>query len=523
MRGEVLGKAGGIARFSAARWVIAAHGVALLALVAHFLVYLRYAVEAVRFPFELDYGEGIVWQQALCIPDGPMYGDITRFPFLVFHYPPVYHLVARAAALLNGDMLLAGRAVSVLCTLLTGLLAAALAYETAGPRVSRTARLMGAAAGGLTVFCYWPVVAWSPLMRVDMLAVLLSFLGVWLALRAARHPWMLPAAVLAFVLAVYTKQTSVSAPLAVLAVFWITDRRMALKAYGLGLVAGLAVLAVLSWMTEGGFLRHLLLYNLNRFSFGAAFQVVGRHVQQLVFLLLALYGVAAGWRWAKNAPGWKHLPRFPEYLRREAAARPMAVLTLYLVLATLMLLTLGKSGAELNYLIEWMCLWSVLIGVLLIAILDPFCTENAPGGRMLFALLVPAALLAQVAIMPAARGYGDSGGGADTMRQLETLTARIRDARAPVLSDDMVLLLKAGKTVPWEPAIFAELASTGRWDERLIVDKIMARGFAFILTLAKPGEGAYENRFTPAVHQAIEAAYPRLEKLGGHTLHLPPD
>jgi hypothetical protein len=30
--------------------------------------YLSYATRAITFPFGLDYGEGIVWQQALLIP-----------------------------------------------------------------------------------------------------------------------------------------------------------------------------------------------------------------------------------------------------------------------------------------------------------------------------------------------------------------------------------------------------------------------------------------------------------------------
>src|SRR5712672_3082341 len=61
------------------------------------------------FPGQIDYGEGIVWQQALLIPGPRMYGDITQFPFIVFHYTPVYHLVVRAIATLGIDPLAAGR------------------------------------------------------------------------------------------------------------------------------------------------------------------------------------------------------------------------------------------------------------------------------------------------------------------------------------------------------------------------------------------------------------------------------
>ena len=73
---------------------------------------------AVRYPYEIDYGEGIVWQQADMILAGTGYGDITRFPFIVFHYPPIYHLAASATDLLfPGDWLAAGRLVALVSTL----------------------------------------------------------------------------------------------------------------------------------------------------------------------------------------------------------------------------------------------------------------------------------------------------------------------------------------------------------------------------------------------------------------------
>jgi hypothetical protein len=519
--------AGGCARLSAGHLVVAMYGAVILALAVHFVFYLRYAIAAVQYPFALDYGEGIVWQQAVLIPGDRMYGDITRFPFIVFHYPPLYHLAVRAVAALEGDALLAGRCISLICTLLIGCLVAALSYEIGGRKFGRAAGLIGSAIAGLTVFCYWPVVAWSPLMRVDMLAIMLCLVGVWLAMRSIRHPWLLILAVLAFVLAVYTKQTSVSAPLAVMLVFLVTDRRRALRAYGLGLVLGLAGLLVLTWATDGGFLRHVLVYNLNRFSFRSAASSILEESSQTVFLVASIGGLVAGWRGLVGQPDGKRPALFGRCLSQNPATRPMAILTLYLIIATGMLATLGKSGAILNYLIEWMCLWSVLIGILVASALGPIFAEESRTGttastgmRLLSASIVPITLLAQIFIMPTARDY--HGGDMERETQLAALTARIRDARQPVLSDDMVLLMKAGKEIPWEPAIFAELASTGRWDQRLILDKIATRSFAFIVTQGHAGERTYDDRFTPGVDQAIRQAYPRTEEQGGRTLHLPP-
>ncbi len=488
----------------------------LAALAAHFAGYLAYAQDAIRFPFELDYGEGIVWQQAVLMGGERMYGDISQFPHIVFHYPPLYHLAARAAAMANGDMLAAGRALSVACTLATGALVAAAAWTVIGESAGRAARTTGAAVAGLTVFCYFPVVSWSPLMRVDMLAMALTLLGVWLALKAARRPVLLYAAVLAFVAAVYTKQSLIAAPLAVLAVYGFADRRLAFRAFALGLAVGLIALAALTWTTGGGFLRHLLLYNLNRFSLAAAATMAKDQLQQIVFLLLAMYGMAAGWR---GMGPWTGLAR---RLRDPTAAEParaMAILTVWFALATAMLITLGKSGATLNYLIEWMCIWSIPIGLLVARTLDSFVkrTEESPP---LFAFLVPAVLCAQIAMMPASHDYGTRI--PERTRALAALEADIRAAPGPVLSDDMVLLMRAGKPVPWEPAIFAELASTGRWDERAILDRIESRAFAFVVTQGTRGEKIHDARYTLAVEHAIHTAYPRTERRADRIVHLPP-
>jgi hypothetical protein len=513
---------------SLGRCVAVANGAAILALVVHFGFYLRYGLSAVQFPFGLDYGEGIIWQQALFIPTERMYGDITRFPFIVFHYPPLYHLAVRAVIALGGDALVAGRGISLSCTLLTGVLVAGLTYDVVGHRVGRIARLAGATVAGLTVFCYWPVVLWSPDMRVDMLATMLTCLGAWLSGRSFQRPWLLYLAVLSFVLAVYTKQSSIAAPLAVLLVFLVVDRRRALAAFGFGLFTGLIALAVLTAATDGGFLRHLLLYNLNRFSLGVAMTWIGREsAAHALFLGMAVAGLVVGWQELRKQRDLVPRMSFWRQIGRDPAGRLMTILTIWLVLATGMLVAVGKSGAAQNYFIEWMCLWSMMIGILVAfmswrVFSDPELAREPilMGRRLILTLIVPAALIIQTIALPASKEFGDS---PERIRQLDALVARIRDATSPVLSDDMVLLLRAGKQVPWEPAIFAELASRGLWDERPILNMIEHRRFAFLITEGHPGDLIYDSRFTPAVDRTMRVAYPRTEILGDRILHLPPD
>ena len=515
---------GVLQRTSVGHGVLATFALTIAVMAAHFAVYLNYALAAVRYPFELDYGEGIVWQQAMLIPGERMYGDITRFPFIVFHYPPLYHLAVRAVAALGVDVLVAGRGISLLSSLALGVLAAALAFGAAREDAGRLASLASAAVAGLTVFCFWPVVVWSPLMRVDMLAILLSFLGVWYAMRSVIRPRLLYLAAIIFVLAVYSKQTCIAAPLATIPVMLMVDPRRTVKASCLGLLLGGAALVLLIWQTDGGFLRHILLYNLNRYSLMVAVSQILLQSPQAIFVLLAVTAVVLSWRRLAARSAWESLASFRRDLACSGATRLTAILTLYFAFSTCTLATLGKSGGALNYLIEWMCIASVLIGTLVAPIVEQELTwlGHKPGRpRAAFALVMPVALLIQVLILPASRNLGSSDPA--QMQQLSQLVARIRDAKQPVLSDDMILLMKAGKEVPWEPAIFAELASTGQWDERRIIAMINARDFAFIITQGHSGMPLYDSRYTPAVERAIETAYPRTEDHAGRTVRMPSD
>ena len=76
------------------RWV---GGAALLVLIAILFVdvgkLISTAIVAMNYPYDLDYGEGIVWQQMDDIVAGKGYAPLGTFPAIVYHYPPVYHLV----------------------------------------------------------------------------------------------------------------------------------------------------------------------------------------------------------------------------------------------------------------------------------------------------------------------------------------------------------------------------------------------------------------------------------------------
>ena len=95
---------------------------------------LRWFVEAIPFRYALDYNEGIVWKQMVEIVAGRGYAPIDRFPAIVFHYPPVFHLAAAALAQTGLDPLIAGRLVSLVSTAGSALIVGDLARRLMPPK-----------------------------------------------------------------------------------------------------------------------------------------------------------------------------------------------------------------------------------------------------------------------------------------------------------------------------------------------------------------------------------------------------
>lgn len=489
--------------------------VAVAALAAKLALFLAFAARAVSFPYELDYGEGIVWQQMLMMFDGKGYGEIDGMPAIVFHYPPVFHgLVMAASETFGLDQLAAGRLVSLSATLVTGALVALIVHRFSRRQHDRATAALCAAAGGLVALAFVPVAVWSPLMRVDMVAFAFGLAGLLCGLLAIERPRMVLLAALFFVAAVYAKQTSLPAPAATVLVLLAARPRTAFLGIAACLLLGLAALAAIAWATDGGFLRHILLYNINRFDSSRLVWIPQAVAAHLMFFAAAAAGVIAGL--SGRFPAWRARRRFAA-LREDLGARPQdaafLMLLAYLVLATATLGLVAKSGASINYLIEWMLASAIFAGLGLSAL------AALPRARRL-ALLLPLAIAFQTALLPTDPGYAKLMN-RPRVAELERLSAAIRAAGRPVVSDDMVILLRSGTNVQWEPAIFAELASIGIWDERPFVDRIRAGEFAFFVTVGKRGERLFDSRYTPAVADAIESAYPVRRTIAGYTAHLP--
>ncbi len=469
---------------------------------------------AVRYPYEFDYGEGIVWQQADMILAGRGYGDITRYPYIVFHYPPIYHLAASGLnVVMPGDWLLAGRFLSLAATLISASLCAWIVLIAGGRHGDRIA---GAILAAIFFLSAAPIVLWGALARVDMLALLLCLAGLVAGIRAVERPRQIHFASLLFVLALFTRQTAIFAPAALFGVLLLTRPRLALAGIGSSITFGLAGLTIMTALTDGRFIDHAFLYNVNRFALSHFNKIVHHALgyQPLLWILTATAG--AGLAFAVH-----RTERWPDWrtdLARSPAPFAVAVTILYLVISLLSFVLVAKIGSNVNYFVDMCAAAGILVGIAA-AQLPRQLLAGRPSATFFAPSLVTIVAMSAVITIPQVNRLQASDRPSDS--SFESLVAEIRTADKPVLSDDMVILRKAGRQVPWESAIFSELAYAGMWDEQPIVRMIEQQRFAFIRTVGERGIPLFHARYRPAIADAIDRAYPVKARQGEFTNHYP--
>jgi hypothetical protein len=444
-----------------------------------------------RSPWSADYGEGCTLAMAqLLAQRGNYFPSLHDYPYLVSNYPPVFVGLVALGESAFGPSLLVSRLLSFLSTL--GLLAVLFPLLR---------RLCGdkwvALALTLLFLAPWFVTTWAALGRVDMLALLLSTAGLAVVERRGTGPraWL---ALPLFWLAIFTKQTALTAPVAVLLDRLLArDRRLprVFLAWALPLVLGFGALVV---ATRGGAWRHLVVYN-----------------------------AAAGYEWDRMAGSYAHLALIAGPLLLVVGVAlvvaPGATLAgagrlflIHLLLKLLGFATIAKQGAAQNYFIEP---WVALLPAAAVAL-------RALGERLPRSVAWRPALLLVAAAVPTF-AYPSLDRLPRALRRPERATefARldelVRKARGPVLSENLSVLVLNRRPVLVEPFGVLLLVKTGLLRPDRIVRDCEAEAFALVVTEHRleqiPGLGeCLERRYQPVADLGrYEALEPRPRRAPG--------
>jgi hypothetical protein len=491
----------------------ALYSLVVFLLIVRVLALTNFSWWAIGYPFEMDYGEGVVWQQMRLITSGRAFGDFGNFPAIANNYPPVYHLLTAALSSVTGaDPLAAGRAISFGALIAAAWLAGKIINTLAAAEYGRTAARFGALVGALLLFSISPISFWTPVMRVDMLALAFSLGGMYLSFRALDRPALIYSAAILFVLGLYTKQTMLAAPAASFAVLHLVSPKTALKGSAACLAIGGLILAGLCWATDGGFARHIFGANINRFSPELLLIVPLQVLTHFLLIGLALLSVRERSAMLIRELKDGGIPGFRQHLQSSPTSAMTLVLLIYFALATIMLASIAKSGSNLNYMIEWFFIVAILVGLWVAGAARSVETGQRKPAYVAF---IMGALAIQVIVMPHYRTESE------TESQMAELSTLVRTAKKPIISDDMVLLLRSGKEVLVEPGYVAELSALGIYDNSSYIQRINNGDFAFFVTQGERGERMFDSRYSPDVAEAIYEAYPRKRVIAGLTLHLP--
>jgi len=263
---------------------------ALLAFVGYLVIYVVYAVDLFRWPYDYDQGESFELYDAVLHSQGEWpYRDSSTFPFYSSNYPPVFHLLNILMFPIFGPTLRSGRVLSFIITLLTA--------ATIGLTVRRrTGGVFIPLLCGLAYLASNFVYHVGPLCRQQLTMVFLEVLCVYFIAGTydARHGtrnvlWGLGC----LLLAGYAKQLAVFTAAGGFGyLFLCQPKRAVLLALAFGVIFGLIFLGI-NWATHGQWWTNTIAANVNAFMWPQLIGLTRSWVKiHLIFVLLA-FGMVA--------------------------------------------------------------------------------------------------------------------------------------------------------------------------------------------------------------------------------------
>ncbi len=261
---------------------------AILVYVGDRIVYVVYAADLFRWPFDYDQGEGFELNAAILFSQGEWpYRDNAVYPFYASNYPPLFHLFIVPLLPLVGPNLVAGRIVSFVATLITAATISVIVRRKAHgwflPTIS-----------GLAFLASNHVYQSGPLCRLHMTMVMFETLAIAFIANFdhPRHGTRnLILGLLMILLAGYTKQMAIFTAGAALGYVFLRDvRKGLLSGIGLVIIAGV-IFWLLNVATGGQWWVNTIQANVNEFDYRQTLFLLGQwfRLHSILVVLGAAY------------------------------------------------------------------------------------------------------------------------------------------------------------------------------------------------------------------------------------------
>ena len=450
---------------------------------AALLVCLNYQQTAVPHPYSLDYGEAPLVDQGMRLASGQnIYrADLSTPPYTISNYPPIYVSLLAIGVKLFGptEAFFFGRTLSVVSTWAAVVFLILIVY-------SQTRDAIAALGAGLILAAFPFVVVWSPLLRIDMLALAFSLGGLWLLVEGSAKgktvsSRRLVGVALLLTAAIYTRQSyGLAAPLAafvwLLSKDWRQSLRLALLVGGLGLVLFL----LLNTITRGGFFFNIVTANVNEFKMDQLEYHMTR-LRQVALILLCVGGASffltPRWNplWTLSAP--------------------------YLIGAALSAVTIGKIGSNVNYLLELCAALSLAAGAVL-AWSRAHVSWHALRAAVLLLLALGVGTMIHAMFQDFIWDLRERQSARTALYALDSLVAK---TEGPILADEyMGMLTRNGRPLYIQPFEVTQLSLAGKWDQTPLLESIKQREFGAIILFDRSWS---KERWTPEMLDAVTQSY----------------
>ena len=514
-----------------------------IGLAIYVVLTLWWGLVGMVYPYQLDYGEGIVlWFTRELARGHSIYKGLTGYPYASSNYPPVAMLLAATLMPIFGDGYAEGRLLNFASALIVAMLIYRIVRaETrddsrsichserseesrlantrpfAPLRVTewaeRLPRDVRAGALAALFFIGSPYVYhWIPLFRVDLIGLAFAFGGVylvwlWDADRRRQTADRRSSAfyfclfTFGFLLALYTKHTLFAAPVAAFLAIFQRDRRVAIAfALALGITGG-AIYLAMDYATRGGFAFGLIESNATVFLPGQLLALLRNFATTFpVLLLLALWGWLARVR-----------------------ARQAGVLEWYAAISFAALVMAGRVGAWENYFFE------------ALAVMCVFAIQNSKFGirnselpirisnfeLRITNLAFPILLLVQLLLARHDPRIAVDLIARDTPANRE-LTALLTHTPGTIISEDMGALVTSGREVAYYTFQYSSLARSGKWDQSWELNGLREGMFPLaILERGTREDVDHYRRFTREFVSALDRYYARVQTIGKYEVYAP--
>ena len=458
--------------------------------------YLAYAAARLGSPLEGFHLEAAMVHLAWRARSGlPLYPDDSKFPHVSNIYGPLYFglvgLRGRAAGADLDGLFRIGRAISFASGLaLSGIVGVAI-----GRRFGRAPAIVGA----IVSLGAAPMYGFSVMVRPDLLAQALGVSGFLLAAGRSRgRAWAWAGGAL-LVLAFFTKQTAGSYLLATLLACLAQGRARRAIAIGLGYAAALAgTFGAITLALEPRIVAGMLSEGRSPWELETWLKTVGRLADFSPDLLVVSgLGLLA---WLAARP-------------REVGMAALAIVAL-----AVGLVTAGKFGSDLNYLLDLRVVEALAVGTF---------WARARAGRSprvtAAALVVIAASLApsvwyaglQANASRAEAAFFDGPAGRSVLESARQVFRTAEDPSVRLLTDAPLVALHQGERAAFpDPFLFRSRVETGQIAPTALIETLEAAEFDLLVLTAELDAPSYETYEFGLPGPLIEPARRRYRLLG---------